>query len=150
MALQTGGQSIMKKMQRIGYGIAFIFCVLCLFFLFSQRQENAGAGNGFSHLPGQAAITQAGHAEQLVNFQKEETRSRLCVSKSKEEGNDFLGPLPFFAVLFSCALVFLFSGETKAALYAFSRRSFLLNDHPIKLISIVQYKDGKKRFSPFI
>ena len=126
----------------------FVYCVS--FSFFHRGRKTQARETDFHTCPVQAAITQAGHAEQLVNFQKEETRSRLCVSKSKEEGNDFLGPLPFFAVLFSCALVFLFSGETKAALYAFSRRSFLLNDHPIKLISIVQYKDGKKRFSPFI
>ena len=54
------------------------------------------------------------------------------------------------ALLLSCALVFLFSGETKASVYAFFRRSFLLNQSPMERIFIVQYKDGKKRSFPFI
>ena len=120
----------MKKMQGICYGIAFIFCVLCLFFLFSQRQENAGAGNGFSHLPGQAAITQAGHAEQLVNFQKEETPSRLCASKSKEEGNDFLGPLPFFCCSFFLCPCFSVFRRDKGCTLCLFQAQFLTERPP--------------------
>lgn len=83
-------------------------------------------------------------------LQKEETFSSLCFGKNKGEEDLFLRLLPLSALLLSCALVFLFSGETKASVYAFFRRSFLLNQSPMERIFIVQYKDGKKRSFPFI
>ena len=140
----------MKKMQSVCYMVAFFLCVLCLFFVFSQRQDSRGAEGGPRDITGQTAITRAGHGEYPDCFQKEETFPRPNLGENKGEEDHFLRLLPLFLVLFSCALVFLFSGETKASLYAFFRLSFLLNDPPLKRIFIVQYKDGKKRLPLFI
>ena len=75
----------MKKMQRVCYGIAFFLCVLCFFFIFSQRQENRNAGAGLTDVSGQTAITRTVHTEQSAGLQKEETFSRLCFGKNKGE-----------------------------------------------------------------
>ena len=82
---------------------------------------------------------------------KKKRHFQVSVSeKIRERRIFFLRLLPLSALLLSCALVFLFSGETKASVYAFFRRSFLLNQSPMERIFIVQYKDGKKRSFPFI
>ena len=59
----------MKKMQSVCYMVAFFLCVLCLFFAFSQRQDSRGAEGGLRDIPGQTAITRAGHGEHPDCFQ---------------------------------------------------------------------------------
>ena len=114
----------MKKMQSVCYMVAFFLCVLCLFFAFSQRQDSRGAEGGLRDIPGQTAITRAGHGEYPDCFQKEETFSRPNLGENKGEEDHFLRLLPLFLVLFPVPLFFCFPERQRLLFMPFSGSAF--------------------------